>query len=151
MAEWKEGDSATVTKTITEADVLLFAALSGDINPVHLDEGYARGTRFGHRIAHGLLVAGLISTVIGTKIPGPGAIYAGQTLRFRRPVYLNETVTATATITKYDRSTGRMTLETVCRNEAGDEVLTGEANILYLPEQTIPPQPALSGTSGQGH
>ncbi len=147
MLDWKVGDSATYSKTITEADVLLFAALSGDINPVHLDEEYARTTRFGKRIAHGLLVAGLISTVIGTKIPGPGAIYAGQTLRFRRPVFLNDTITVTATISKFDRDSGRMTLETVCRNQAGEEVLLGEADIRYQPQPVAETRAALSGTS----
>lgn len=147
MPEWKEGDSASFSKRITEEDVYLYAALSGDVNPVHLDIEYARQTRFGQRIAHGLLVAGLISTVIGTRIPGPGAIYAGQTLRFRRPVFLDDTITVTATITKYDQDSGRMTLETVCRNQAGEEVIVGEADIRYQPEPSSRPQPALSGPS----
>ncbi len=133
MLEWKEGDSASFSKTISDEDVRLFATVSGDVNPIHLDAEYARATRFGRRIAHGLLVAGLISAVIGTTIPGPGAIYAGQTLRFLRPVYLGDTVTVTATISRYDRERGKMTLQTVARNQENEEVITGEAEIRYRP------------------
>ena len=133
MAEFQEGDRATFSKTITEADILLYAGVSGDTNPLHLDAEYAGKTRFGRRIAHGMLTAGLISTVIGTKLPGPGAIYLGQTLQFLKPVYIGNTITATVTLETYDRDRGRMTLSTVCRNEEGDEVITGEATILYRP------------------
>ncbi len=149
MPEWKEGDSASFSKTITEADVVLYAALSGDINPVHLDAQYAATTRFGRRIAHGLLVAGLISAVIGNRIPGPGSIYAGQTLRFLRPVYLDDTITVTATIISYDRERGRITLETVCRNQEGEEVLRGEADIRYLSPAAARPQAAVAGATGR--
>ena len=119
MQEWKEGDSASISKQITEEDVRLYSSLSLDTNPVHLDAEYASQTRFGRQIAHGLYVAGLISAVIGTKLPGPGAIYANQTLKFLRPVYLGDTVTATATISAYDRDRGKMTLSTVCKNQGG--------------------------------
>ena len=152
MTEWKEGDSASITKTVTESDVVLYASLSGDNNPIHLDADYASKTRFGQRIAHGLLVAGLISAVLGEKIPGPGTIYTGQTLRFLRPVYLGDTITATATIVKYDRDRGRMTLETICRNQTGEEVITGEADVRYRPEPQSQPQPAMaSGAGNNGH
>ncbi len=134
MTEWKEGDSASLTKTITDADVVLFAALSGDHNPIHLDEEYASKTRFGRRIAHGMLVAGMISAVLGNEIPGIGAIYAGQTIRFTRPVYLGDTITVTATITSYDRERGKMVLETIGRNQDGEVVLSGEADVRYKPE-----------------
>ena len=133
MAEFNEGDSASFSKTITEADVVLYAGISGDTNPLHLDAEYAATTRFGKRIAHGMLTTGLISTVIGTKLPGPGAIYVAQTLRFTAPVYIGDTITATATLTAYDRGKGKMTLETVCRNQEGVDVLSGEATILYRP------------------
>ncbi len=136
MREWNEGDTESISKQITEEDVQTYSSLSLDTNPVHLDSEYASHTRFGRRIAHGLYVAGLISAVIGTKIPGPGAIYTGQTLRFVRPVYLGDTVTATATISKYDRERGRMTLQTVCKNQGGEAVLEGEAEIRYRPEST---------------
>jgi 3-hydroxybutyryl-CoA dehydratase len=133
MAEFNEGDSASFSKTITEADVVLYAGISGDTNPLHLDAEYAATTRFGKRIAHGMLTTGLISAVIGTKLPGPGAIYVSQSLRFTAPVYLGDTITATATIAAYDKVKGKMTLETVCRNQDGVDVLSGEANIIYRP------------------
>jgi 3-hydroxybutyryl-CoA dehydratase len=148
MTQWKEGDSASFSKTITDSDVVLYAGLSGDTNPVHLDAEYASKTRYGRRIAHGLLVAGLISAVLGEKIPGPGAIYAGQTLRFMRPVFLGDTITVTATISQYDRDRGRMTLQTVCRNQAGEEVITGEADVRYRPEPSVQPQATAASRSG---
>src|SRR5438874_2287083 len=106
MPEFNEGDSASFSKTITEADILLYSGVSGDTNPLHLNAEYARTTRFGQRIAHGMLTAGLISTVIGTKLPGRGAIYAGQTLRFLKPVFLGDTITAAVTLTAYNRERG---------------------------------------------
>ena len=130
---YADGDGASYVKTITADDVEAYAALTGDTNPLHLDETYAEKTRFGQRIAHGMLTAGLISTVIGTKLPGPGAIYLGQTIRFLKPVHLGDTITATATITQYDEERRRMTLETVCRNQRDEDVLVGEADILYRP------------------
>jgi 3-hydroxybutyryl-CoA dehydratase len=136
MRDWNEGDTESISKSITEEDVNLYSNISLDTNPVHLDEEYAKQTRFGRRIAHGMLSAGLVSAVLGTKIPGPGAIYTGQTLRFLRPVYLGDTITATATISRYDREKGRMTLQTVCKNHRGEDVLEGEAEIRYRPEST---------------
>jgi 3-hydroxybutyryl-CoA dehydratase len=133
MRDFEEGDSASFTKTITEADLILYCGVSGDTNPLHLDAEYASRTRYGQRIAHGMLTAGLISTVLGTKLPGAGAIYAGQTLRFLEPVFLGDTITATATVTAYNRERGRLTLTTVCRNQRDEEVLTGEADIVYRP------------------
>jgi 3-hydroxybutyryl-CoA dehydratase len=130
---WKEGDSASYSKTITENDILLFSNVSGDTNPLHLDSEFAKTTRFGKRIAHGLLVSGLISTVIGNKLPGAGAIYAGQSLRFLKPVFIGDTVTATATIVSYNEERGRMVLETVCRNQDGKAVVAGEAEVVYQP------------------
>jgi 3-hydroxybutyryl-CoA dehydratase len=133
VSDWSEGDSARFSKTITETDLTHFAQLTGDTNPLHLDSEYARRTQFGQRIAHGLLTAGLISTVIGTRLPGRGAIYAGQTLAFIRPVFIGDTITATATITDFDRARGRMTLSTTCTNQLGEEVLSGQADVLYRP------------------
>lgn len=144
MIEWKEGDSATLTKTISDADVVLFAALSGDTNPVHLDEEYASKTRFGRRIAHGMLIASMVSAVLGTKIPGEGAIYAGQTIRFTKPVYLGDTITVTATIVSYDMERGKMTLETICRNQNGEVVLSGEADVRYKREFVANTPPELA-------
>jgi 3-hydroxybutyryl-CoA dehydratase len=134
VENFEEGYSASFTKTVTEADVVLYAGVTGDTNPLHLDAEYARASRFGQRIAHGMLTAGFISTVIGTKLPGPGAIYVSQSLRFLGPVMLGDTITATGTLTAYDKAKGRMTIATTCRNQRGEEVLSGEAQVLYRPQ-----------------
>ncbi len=128
------GQSASVAKTITEADILLFAAVSTDTNPVHLDAEAAKASPFGERIAHGMLSAGLISAVLGTRLPGPGTIYLGQTLRFRAPVRIGDTVTATAEVSAYDPEKRRATLKTTC-TVAGKVVIDGEATVL------VPAQP----------
>ena len=123
------GMSATFEKPVTEADVATFAEISGDNNPVHLDEAYAAGTMFKQRIAHGMLTAGLISTVIGTKLPGNGAIYLSQSLRFRAPVLLGQTVSATVEITKIEPDRRRVHLACACK--VGDAVvLDGEAMVM---------------------
>jgi 3-hydroxybutyryl-CoA dehydratase len=134
MTAIEVGQSASFTKTITQDDISHFADLTGDRNPVHLDEEYASGTRFGRRIAHGMLTAALISTVLGTKLPGPGAIYLGQTVRFLKPVFPGDEITATVTVERYNTERGRMLLSTVCRNAMGEYVLTGEAEVYYRPE-----------------
>jgi 3-hydroxybutyryl-CoA dehydratase len=128
------GQSASFGKTITEADILLFAAVSGDSNPVHLNAEYAAGTIFKERVAHGMLSAGLISTVLGTRLPGPGTIYLSQTLKFRAPVRIGETVTATVTITALDPVKKRATLATLCTVN-GKPVVEGEAVVL-VPSRT---------------
>lgn len=108
------GMTASYAKTITEADVVLFAGITGDDNPVHINEEFAAGTPFGQRIVHGMFSAGLISTVLGTRLPGPGAIYVDQQIRFKAPVHIGDTVTATATIIEIDERRRRVKLETVC-------------------------------------
>jgi 3-hydroxybutyryl-CoA dehydratase len=133
MPDWRVGDSGQFTRTIREEDIEQFAEITGDTNPAHLDEEYARTTRFGRRVAHGILTAGLISTVLGTEIPGPGTIYVSQSLRFLAPVYPGDTITAIARIERYDVERGRVTLSTVCTNSQGKEVLAGEAEVLYRP------------------
>lgn len=121
------GQTASYAKTVTEADIVLFAGVSGDTNPVHLDEDYARATPFKTRIAHGMLSASFISAVLGTKLPGPGAVYVSQSLAFKAPVRIGETVRARATVTKIDRR--RVTLATTCH--IGDTlVVEGEAVIM---------------------
>ncbi len=125
----REGQSASLAKTITEADILLFAAVSTDTNPVHIDADAAAQSQFGERIAHGMLSAGLISAVLGTRLPGPGTIYLGQTLRFRAPVRIGATVTATVEITALDPERKRATLKTVC-TVAGKTVIDGEATVM---------------------
>jgi 3-hydroxybutyryl-CoA dehydratase len=111
------------------ADIEAFAEVSGDTNPVHLDEAYAQGTTFGGRIAHGMLSAAYISAVLGTKLPGPGAIYLSQTMRFRRPVRIGDTVTARATVKDLDETRGQVTLQTVCEVN-GKAVVDGEAVVM---------------------
>ncbi len=123
------GQSAELTRTVDEAAIVQFAEVTGDNNPVHLDEAYAAGTPFKTRIAHGMLSAGYISAVIGTRLPGPGAIYMSQQLSFRRPVKIGDQVTARATITAIDADKARVTIETVCE-VGGKAVLTGEALIM---------------------
>lgn len=130
MRAFQVGESASLTRTITEDDVVAFACLTGDTNPLHLDEAYARTTRFGRRIAHGLLTAGLISALLGTELPGPGAIYLEQSLRFLEPVYPGDTITATVEVTAYREDKGLVTLRTECFNQQGEQVLTGEAVLL---------------------
>ena len=124
------GQSAHFSKTVTEADVVLFAGVTGDFNPAHVDEVAARESRFEGRVAHGMLSAAFISTVLGTRLPGPGTIYVGQTLRFKAPVRIGDTVTARVTISELDRERRRALLETVCVNQDGETVIEGEAKVL---------------------
>lgn len=119
------GMSASTSKTVTEADIILFAGISTDVNPAHLDEEYAKGTMFGGRIAHGMLSAGFISAVLANKMPGPGTIYLSQTLKFKAPVRPGDTVTATATVKEVNVAKNRVTLDTVC-TVAGKVVIEGE-------------------------
>ena len=123
------GQSAELTMTVSEKGIESFAEVTGDVNPVHLDEAYAATTPFKTRIAHGMLSAGYISAVIGTKLPGPGAIYVGQTLRFKRPVKIGDEVTARCAITEIDQEKARIVLETVC-TVADKPVVEGEATIM---------------------
>jgi len=132
------GQTASVTKTITAEDVSAFAEFTGDNNPIHLDEGYARQTRFGRPIAHGVLVAGLISTVIGTKLPGPGTIYLHQEMDFRRPVYPGDTVTAMVEVIGIRPDKAIVTLATRCTNQEGQLVLEGKAVVLVDRQQETP-------------
>lgn len=127
---FKVGDAAEVSKTMTDEDVRAFAELTGDRNPVHLDEEYAATTRFGRRIAHGMLGASLISTVLAGELPGPGSVYLSQTLRFTAPVYLGDTVTARVTVKHVREDKPVVTLETVCTNQRGERVVEGEAVVL---------------------
>ena len=124
------GDSAEASKTIADEDIRAFAELTGDFNPVHVDDEYARTTRFGRRIAHGMLGASLISAVIANKLPGRGSVYLSQTLRFTSPVYPGDTVTARATVRHVREDKPVVTLETVCTNQHGERVVEGEAVVL---------------------
>jgi len=118
-----------MVRTVTEADIVLFAQVSGDNNPVHLDEAFAAQTPFKTRIAHGMLSAAYISAVIGTQLPGPGTIYMQQALRFKRPVKIGDEVTTIATVTEIDPVKGRVSIETVCL-VGGKPVIEGEALVM---------------------
>jgi 3-hydroxybutyryl-CoA dehydratase len=120
------GMEASVSKKISDHDVLAFAELSGDVNPVHLNDDFAASTIFKKRIAHGFLTGSLFSTVLGTKLPGPGCIYLSQSMKFRAPVYIGDEVVATLKITALDAEKGRATLACVCAVN-GKPVLEGEA------------------------
>ena len=126
------GMAAELERTITAADIDDFARITGDTNPVHVDEEAARASRFGERIAHGMLTAGLVSAVLGTRLPGPGCIYMGQTLRFSRPVPIGTTLTARAEVIELIPEKRRVRLATTCRDQEGNVVLEGEA-LLMVP------------------
>jgi len=123
------GQSASFEKTISEADVYAFAGIIGDLNPAHVNQRYAEGTRFGTRIAHGMLSGSLFSTVFGTKLPGEGAIYLSQSLVFTAPVLLGDTVKATVTVTEM-REKGRVAFGCIATKQDGTVVVTGEAVLL---------------------
>jgi 3-hydroxybutyryl-CoA dehydratase len=123
------GDTATFSKTITEADILLFAAVSGDNYPLHVDAEYAKTTRFGQRAAHGMLTASLLSTVIGLMLQKPGGIYVEQSLRFRRPVFIGDTLTASAEVTELLVAQRQLRVRTTVVNQHGKAVLEGDGLI----------------------
>ena len=124
------GQSASFSKTVTESDVYLFAGISGDFNPVHVNEEYAKESMFKKRIAHGMLTASFISTVLGTKLPGPGAIYAKQDLKFLAPVFFGDTLTATCTVKEIVTEKKRVIMDCVVSNQDGTKVLIGEATLI---------------------
>ncbi len=128
--KFKQGDSASLSKTISDDDIRAFADVTGDRNPLHLDEEFARQTRFGRRIAHGMLSASLISAVIANELPGQGSIYLGQTLQFVVPVFLGDTVTARVTVSAIREDKPILKLETVCTNQRNEVVIRGEATVL---------------------
>ncbi|MBG03778.1 MAG: (R)-hydratase [Rhodospirillaceae bacterium] len=127
------GMSASYAKTITETDIVLFAGISGDVNPVHLNQEFASDTMFEGRIAHGMLTANFISTVLGTKLPGPGCIYLRQDLRFLAPVRPGDTVHAQITITEIDAERKRVYAHTVCR--VGDVSVVESDATLFVPKR----------------
>lgn len=134
MSNYEIGQSAEVTKVFSEEDVFLFAGITGDRNPIHISKEFAAKTRFGERIAHGILTAGLISAAIGMKLPGPGCLYLSQTLSFLGPVRIGDEITARVEIVEVI-SEKRLRLRTQCVNQRGEVVLDGEAII-------VPPRPA---------
>ena len=126
----KVGDAAEMQKTIGDEEVRAFAELTGDHNPVHLDEEFAAQTRFGRRIAHGMLGASLISAVLANELPGRGTVYLSQTLKFTAPVFLGDTVTARVVVKAVREDKPVVTLDTFCTNQRGERVVEGEAVVL---------------------
>ena len=127
---FKVGDSAEITRTIDQSDIQAFADVTGDHNPVHVDETFAQTTRFGRTIAHGMLSASLISSVLANKLPGAGSIYLGQTLQFVGPVFASDEITARVTVKEVREDKPIVKLETICVNQRGELVIRGEATVL---------------------
>lgn len=126
----KIGMKDSITKTITETDVILYSGITLDVNPAHLNEEHAKKTMFKKRIAHGMLTAGLISAVLGTKLPGEGTIYMGQEIAFTAPVYFGDTITANVEIIELIPEKKRVLLSTFCTNQDGVVVLSGKAKVM---------------------
>lgn len=128
------GQRFSTSRKVTDAIVRQFAEVSGDYNPIHLDDEFAKSTRFGRRIAHGMLSGAFISAVLGNEFRGMKIVYLSQTLKFTAPVYLGDTVTATATVTSIREDNGIVTLETVCTNQNGEVLVKGESAVMILPD-----------------
>ena len=130
FSEIRVGDGASLVRAVTDRDIQLFAAVSGDVNPAHVDALYAKSTRFHGIIAHGMLGASLISTVLGTRFPGPGTIYLGQSLKFLKPVHVGDTLTVKVTVRSIEAAHHRLVLSTTCINQDGDTVIDGEDEVM---------------------
>ena len=137
------GQKASYTKEIQEKDIQLFAAVSGDVNPVHLDAEFAAGTPFKERIAHGMLTGAIISAALALELPGPGTIYLGQTLRFRLPVKIGDTVTVQLEVTDKRDDKKFVTLDCKAINQAGKTVASGSAEVMAPAEKMSIPRPAV--------
>ncbi|MBN8618589.1 MAG: MaoC family dehydratase [Anaerolineae bacterium] len=124
------GVSASRTRTITEDDILNFARASGDTNPIHVDAEYAAGTRFGKRLAHGMLTGSLVSAILGNDLPGHGTVYLGQDFKFKAPVFIGDTITASVELVKFREDKRIATFRTTCTNQDGVLVLEGEAVVI---------------------
>ena len=127
----KVGQTASVQKTFSEADVTMFAGVSLDVNPIHMSESYAKDSLFGKRVVHGILTSGLISAVLGIKLPGPGTVYLGQELKFLAPVYLGDDITATVEIVELREDKKIVKLNTYCVNQHGKTVISGLATVKF--------------------
>lgn len=130
--EIRVGDTASFSKTVSEADIYNFAGVSGDFNPIHVDDEFAKGTRFGRRIAHGILTASLISTVIGTALPGKNALYLSQEMKFIAPVFIGDTLTAVVKVLEKIEAKRIMVLGTTVTNQHGKPVLAGQARVMKM-------------------
>ena len=147
--EIRVGDTASLVRSVSNRDIQLFAAVSGDVNPAHVDALYAKSSHFHEIIAHGMLGASLISTVLGTRFPGPGTIYLGQSLKFLKPVHIGDTLTVTVTVKSLDAAKRRLVLDTRCVDQEGDVVISGEAEVMAPAEKlrihrTELPEPLLA-------
>ncbi|MEQ5833951.1 3-hydroxybutyryl-CoA dehydratase [Marinobacter sp. R17] len=136
------GDTAVYTRSLTEEELVLFAAVSGDVNPVHLDPAFAANSMFKERIAHGMWSGSLISAALATVMPGPGTIYLEQSLNFKRPVKLDDTLTVKLTVASKDRR-NRVTIDCVVTNQRGEDVVVGEAKVIAPTEKMSLPKPQL--------
>lgn len=119
------GMKASMTRTITEGDVYIFGGLTGDLNPVHINEEYAKTTKFKTRIAHGLIAVSMIAAILGSELPGAGSVYVSQQVKFKAPVYLGDEITATVEVIEIDTLKNRLTIKTVCTNQNGVTVIDG--------------------------
>lgn len=131
FADFEVGKVDSIRKTITDSDIVMFAGVTGDFNPVHIDDVSAKDSMFKKRIAHGMISAGLISAVLGTKLPGPGTIYLSQTLKFRRPVFIGDTITAKVEVVEKNDEKKQLRLKTECSNQEDVVVTSGEALVTF--------------------
>ncbi len=141
--EMEIGKKATFTKTCTEADIQLFATVSGDVNPVHLDAEYAAGTQFGQRIAHGMYTGALVSAALGIELPGPGTIYLGQEIKFKAPVFIGDTITVTLEVETIREDKAIVGLICTCTNQDDKVVAAGKATVIAPKEKISTPAPEL--------
>ena len=143
ITEIKIGDSATYTKTCSEDDVKLFAVVSGDVNPIHLDAEFAATTQFGQQIAHGMYTGALVSAALAIELPGPGTIYLGQEIKFRAPVFIDDTITVELTVSDIREDKGIVTLACICTNQHGKAVAKGAATVIAPAEKMTVEAPQL--------
>ena len=130
----KLGQQASITRAFSEQDVNDFARLSGDFNPIHIDPEFAKTTVFGQRIVHGMLVSSLFSNLLAEKVPGKGSIYLGQTFKFKKPVFFDQKITARVEVLNVREDKPIVTMSTICTNEQGEELISGEAVLMFNPE-----------------
>ncbi len=135
IGEIHVGDTAFFSKTISETDIYQFAAVTGDFNPAHVNEAYAEGTFFKQRIAHGMLTVSLVSNILGTQLPGPGTIFVSESVSFKKPVYIQDTIEASVTVVDIDLERNRVTFEASCINQRDEQVLHAEG-IVMPPKKT---------------